>query len=312
MQGSAAYDDREFQQSLVAAIYDAAPDGILVVDEHDVIVSHNLRLFEVFGIPPEEFPGETRGRLAGFPDKLLLSRVLQQVADPDEFMRRVIDLHADPKLSDQCEIPLRDGRTLERHSSALWGSGGEYFGRAWFFRDISERKRNEAELQKLLLLDPLTGVANRRHFFDRAGEEFYRARRFDRALSYIMLDVDWFKRVNDRWGHATGDRMLTCVCESALGALRKVDLFARVGGEEFAVLVPDTGIEGAFLLAERMRANVTNAFVEEGGERIRVTISAGVATLMPQDNSADDVLGRADAALYAAKNAGRDRTMRSD
>jgi diguanylate cyclase (GGDEF)-like protein/PAS domain S-box-containing protein len=305
----AARDDLEFDRSLIAAIQEASPDGILVVNDRDVIVSHNQRLFDVFGIAPEEIPGDHGGQLVGMPDRPLLSRVLGLVRDQDPFLQRVHALYADPLLEDHCEVELKDGRTLERHSTALWGAQRRYLGRVWFFRDITARKQTEAALQQMSQRDPLTGIANRRHFFERATEEYTRARRYGRHLSFIMLDIDWFKRVNDRWGHAAGDKVLQGLCASALAVLRQTDLFARIGGEEFAVLLPDTDADGAFLLAERLRLNAAAQAVAEGGDCIQYTVSAGVATLAPGDAAAEDALKRADIALYEAKGAGRNRTM---
>lgn len=301
---------REFEHSLIMAINEASPDGILVVDDQEMIVSHNQRLFDVLGIAPEEISGDCDGVLNALPDRPLLSRVLEMVRDRDGFLRRVQELYADPLLEDHCEIEMKDGRTIERHSQALWGDSRRYLGRVWFFRDITERKRFENNLLDMSHRDPLTGVANRRFFHERAAEEIARARRFGRQLSFIMVDIDHFKRINDRWGHAAGDKVLKNLCASAQAVLRQVDIFARVGGEEFAVLVPDTNLDGAFELAERLRRHVEGQAVAEGGDTMTYTISAGVATLAPGDALAEDVLQRADEALYAAKHAGRNRTLR--
>lgn len=308
----AARDSQEFDRSLIVAIQEASPDGILVVNDQDMIVSHNQRLFDVFGLTPEDVPGDHRGQLTGMHDQLLLSRVLEQIKDRESFLQRVRKLYADPMLEDLCEVELTDGRTLERHSRALWGAQRQYLGRVWFFRDISMRKRAEAELKLISQSDPLTGVANRRYFFKRADEEFARSRRSGRSLTFIMLDIDWFKRVNDRWGHAAGDKVLKNLCAVAESTLRQPDVFARVGGEEFAVLLPDTDADGAFLLAERLRQNVAAQGVAEGEDRIIYTISAGVASLLPEDVSPENALKRADMALYEAKGAGRNRTMRAE
>ena len=304
--------DREFERSLINAIYEASPDGILVVDDREMIVAHNQRFFEVFGISPDDIPGSHGKVLTAKPEWLLLARALELVADPQSFRRRVEELYANPRIEDKCEIAMKDGRTLERHSRALWGSGHRYLGRVWFFRDITEHKKIEEGLLEISQLDPLTGVANRRGFDQRANTEFLRARRFGRHLSFAMLDIDHFKRINDRWGHATGDRVLKKLCESIQSQLREVDLLARVGGEEFAVLIPDTGLEGAFQLAERLRQCVMAQVLTEGGDVIKFTASFGVAALGDGDQSPDEVLKRADVALYEAKAAGRNCTMREN
>lgn len=307
-----ATENPDFQRSLITAIHEASPDGILVVDSRDIIVSHNRRLFEVLGMSPAELPGAAAGSLVGLPDGPLLEHVVGMVADREGFLRQVKALYADPQIEDHCEVVLKDGRTLERYSTALEDEVSGYLGRVWFFRDITVRKEVERALQQMSLCDPLTGVANRRHFFERATEEYDRARRYGRHLSFIMLDIDWFKQVNDRWGHAAGDSVLKAVCRCAHGVLRHIDMFARIGGEEFALLAPDTDIDGAFLVAERLRQHVAAQRIAEGSDTIGVTISLGVATLTAKDGSVDDVLKRADAALYAAKRAGRDRTLRAE
>lgn len=304
--------DSEFEHSLIAAIYEASPDGILVVDDREMIVAHNQRLFEVLGISPDEIPGGHGGVLASKPDWPLLSRVLQRVSDPVGFRWRVEELYANPQIEDKCEIALKDGRTLERNSRALWGEQNRYLGRVWFFRDITEHKEIEDALLEMSQQDPLTGVANRRCFDYRVASEFLRARRFGRNLSVVTLDIDHFKRINDHWGHAVGDRVLKKLCESVQSELREVDLLARVGGEEFTVLMPDTNLDGAFQLAERLRLCVMAQELTEGEDVIRFTASFGVAALGPEDKSADDALKRADVALYAAKAAGRNCTMREN
>lgn len=302
--------EREFEHSLVTAIQEASPDGVLVVNEAGVIVSHNRRLFEVFGIAPEEIPGGEAGVLTDLSDELLLSRVLALVQDRETFLARVRELYADPELDDHCEIALKDGRTLERHSRALWNSQRVSLGRVWFFRDITEHKQIAAALQHLAHHDALTGVANRRHFMDRASAEFERARRYARPLSFVMIDVDHFKSINDRFGHGGGDAVLKDLCGCARASLRQQDLFARFGGEEFVVMVPETDTDGAVVVADRLRRLVASRAVADAGQVMRYTFSAGVATLSAQDTSAESVLRRADQALYAAKHEGRNRVNR--
>jgi diguanylate cyclase (GGDEF)-like protein len=155
--------------------------------------------------------------------------------------------------------------------------------------------------------DMLTGLANRRHFFEVADAEVSRARRYDTPLSVLMLDIDHFKEVNDTHGHRAGDRVLQQVASTCLEVLRTVDVVGRVGGEEFAVLLPETGREGAIDVAERLREAVARAQVErEQGVPLRVTISIGVSARAGNVNL-DTLMSQADAALYDAKHAGRNR-----
>jgi diguanylate cyclase (GGDEF)-like protein/PAS domain S-box-containing protein len=305
--GSGKAGRREFQDSLVRAIRDASPDGILVVDDQAKVVSLNQRFLDVWGIPSERVRGGRVGTVIGTPDQPVLAMAVDRVKDSKAFLRRVKELYADPGQDDHCEIALKDGRTLERHSTALRGARGRYFGRVWFFRDITARKQTETTLRDLASRDPLTGVANRRHFFERAAEEFARSRRYKRPLSILMLDIDHFKPINDRYGHQRGDEVLKVLCGMSKTRLRDVDLLARIGGEEFTVLLPETDAEGARIVAERLREFVAGLKVETEGAEIRWTISIGLAALLPSDTSSEDCLRRADKALYRAKDGGRNR-----
>jgi diguanylate cyclase (GGDEF)-like protein/PAS domain S-box-containing protein len=172
--------------------------------------------------------------------------------------------------------------------------------------EISERKKLEAELQHLATIDPLTGLLNRRSFFALAEQEVSRARRHPGLLSVVMLDVDHFKSINDLHGHQAGDEVLRGLSEACGGCLRERDIMGRLGGEEFACVLPETSLEQAVLAAERLRAAVSSKkFRLADGCEIVVTISIGVAILQDTETSIDTVLHRADQALYRAKQAGR-------
>lgn len=294
----------DFQRSLIEAIHEASPDGILVVDGEGRVISHNQRFCEQFDLSPGKLTGTLDATLVGQADELLLVRALLMIRDSEGFIRRVRELYANPEIDDLDEIELKDDRTLERHSKALWGAGHRYLGRVWFFRDITERKQLQRALEDMSYRDALTGIANRRHFFKRAGEEFARAQRSGVPFSLIFLDIDAFKRINDRWGHASGDRVLSGFCIAAAGVLRHGDLFGRIGGEEFAVLLPATDAAGACALAERLRQRAQAQAVVKAPEAFGYTVSAGVATLAATDESFESVLARADEALYTAKHAG--------
>ncbi|MDZ7853499.1 MAG: sensor domain-containing diguanylate cyclase [Halomonas sp.] len=295
----------DFDHSLINAIHEASPDGILVVDDQGTIVSHNRRLFEVFDIPLEDLPGDHGGNLEGYPEQNPLVLAMDRLEAPETFLQRVQELYNDPSLEDHCELVMKDGRTLERFSRALWGQDSHYLGRVWFFRDITPRKEFERNLEVLAQRDPLTGVANRRHFFEFSESEVARARRYGTKLSLIMLDLDHFKRINDQFGHAAGDSVLTSFCRGITSLLRETDLLARLGGEEFISLLPGTDLDGAVRLAERLRCHTEAEIVDVGANRIRYTVSIGVATFAIDDPSIEAVIRRADEELYAAKEAGR-------
>ena len=173
--------------------------------------------------------------------------------------------------------------------------------------DISERKALETELVKQASTDSLTGIGNRRHYIAQAELEMARSRRFNRPFSVLMLDVDHFKPINDRYGHAVGDVVLQGVVRRANDSLRQSDQIARLGGEEFAALLPETGLSAATIVAERIRQHLAERPVIAGGQAVPCTISIGVAEMQPNDATIDDLLRRADEALYRAKAAGRNR-----
>jgi diguanylate cyclase (GGDEF)-like protein/putative nucleotidyltransferase with HDIG domain len=154
--------------------------------------------------------------------------------------------------------------------------------------------------------DSLTGLVNRRGFEELFDTELERARRGDRPLSVIVADLDGFKAINDRYGHAAGDRALEKLSLILQGVKRRVDTAARVGGEEFAVIAPDSDHHAAYILAERIRREVREAFASE---QFPMTISLGVATFPRHGTTAESLIGGADEALYAAKKLGRDRTV---
>jgi len=165
-----------------------------------------------------------------------------------------------------------------------------------------ELQRNQARISELMLTDPLTGAGNRRHLDERFLLEVDRAQRYDKQLSVVIADLDHFKAINDSFGHNVGDEVLKAVAAVIRSNMRTTDFMARFGGEEFVLLLPETGRVGAELLAERIRRALELQPV--AGLKQPVTASFGVATAQPSE-SAKDVLKRADDALYRAKNAGR-------
>jgi diguanylate cyclase (GGDEF)-like protein len=176
---------------------------------------------------------------------------------------------------------------------------------------LRDKLRAQAALMRLAATDPLTGLGNRRVLDTRLDEEWRRARRSGLPLSVLFIDIDHFKQFNDTYGHASGDETLTTVAECIAASVRRsVDVVARFGGEEFAVLLPQTSAEGALVVAEKIHRKVqARRVVQDQGERVTVTVSIGCATCVPAaGESALDLLAAADRQLYAAKAAGRNRT----
>lgn len=168
----------------------------------------------------------------------------------------------------------------------------------------------QRQLERLATTDSLTGALNRGRFMARAADEVVRAQRNGQPLSAIMLDIDHFKKVNDTYGHATGDEAIRTVVRVCRTMVRGADILGRLGGEEFAILLPDTPLHGAVLLAERLRQALaeTDVRISNGaGSVLSFTVSIGVSALRPGEDAVGAVLARADEALYRAKNGGRNR-----
>ncbi|MGM0556463.1 MAG: diguanylate cyclase, partial [Myxococcota bacterium] len=169
------------------------------------------------------------------------------------------------------------------------------------------------EVQRLATIDELTGIANRRRFFDLAAREFNRAKRYGYPLSALMLDIDHFKSVNDQHGHAVGDAVLREVARTCADCLREGDILGRYGGEEFVAVLPQTSLrKAAENVAGRLRESVDDTEVDTRSGMIHVTISIGVVQLSPADRDIDALINRADEALYQAKDAGRNAVVALD
>ena len=169
--------------------------------------------------------------------------------------------------------------------------------------------RTNTELSKLAFEDNLTGLHNMRYFYDYFQREIQRSKRYKTCFSLILLDLDDFKQMNDTYGHPAGDRILQYIAELISGALRQADLAARYGGEEFAIFLPETDLEGAKIIAERLRRQIENHRTPWQDKKLQVTASIGVTHFCPghQEISSDEVIALADKAMYQAKIDGKNR-----
>nr|PZN69476.1 MAG: hypothetical protein DIU55_12920 [Bacillota bacterium] len=232
---------------------------------------------------------------------------------PEELTGRLLSAitgcDALPRPGTVVELTVRrpDGSTrwVEVSTGALPAGGLDGAVLVCVFRDITERKQLEDDLKQAATTDELTGAHNRRFFVQICEQELLRAGRRSRPTSLVLMDVDHFKRINDRYGHAAGDEVLRRVVEAGRRTLRSEDVIGRIGGDEFAVLLPSTTLEQAVRVAERLRATCEQLAVETRSGTIRFTMSCGVVEWKPHYGSVEGLLQRADSALYAAKNAGR-------
>jgi diguanylate cyclase (GGDEF)-like protein/PAS domain S-box-containing protein len=234
-----------------------------------------------------------------------------------------------PDTAEKLATARRNGWYLEEGWHKTWG-GNRYWcqmliavrgdehkqpfmpmaGYTVVLRQVRRHELNTDKLRQMLTTDHLTGAANRAHFFDTAERECLRAIRYGQPLSLIALDIDHFKQVNDRFGHAAGDAALRAIVQICMQLLRSIDLLARLGGEEFVILLPASDLSGATMLAERIRDAIASADIKvPGAAALRCTASFGCATLEGALGTLASLLSRADAALYDAKHAGRNRVV---
>lgn len=239
---------------------------------------------------------------------LLKSSAADYFSDDDEQEKiyQLIDTIEDVREV-EAQMQTSQGRNFTAEIAAI---KMEYAGESatlFSMHDISERKKLEAELFQQANTDSLTGLSNRRYFIVQAEQEMRRAQRFGRKLSVIMMDLDHFKKVNDTFGHAIGDVVLETLAKAGLESLRTSDIMGRLGGEEFAILLPETDLKAAEEVAERLLIHIQETSIKAGKNILQCTTSLGVAHLLSKDKSIDDLLVRADKALYKAKGGGRNQ-----
>jgi len=203
------------------------------------------------------------------------------------------------------DLQTPDGRRIRAHCTTLVGGG-----RMLTYCDISDLIRNAEQLEKLATSDSLTGLYNRRHFLVCAEAEWSRFQRYYRPVSVLMLDIDHFKSVNDRYGHAVGDEAIRAVANACLACKRKPDIVGRIGGEEFAVLLPETALPNAAIVADRIHKTIAETTLTSHRANFKVTASIGIAEASVGMSDFDALMKAADKALYQAKANGRNRIVR--
>jgi len=294
-----AEEQLDLGNTLFRTAMEKTPNGFLVVGADRRILTCNQRFLDMWGIAGEA--GKTHA------EEVLLRAIRRNLKDPQRFRTELERLYEHPEQEIQDEIEFRDGRILERHSAGLRDQEQHSLGRMFFFRDITERKRDERKMALLARTDALTGLANRTTFLDRLGLALAASRRGDTPFAVHYMDIDNFKDVNDSLGHQTGDVLLKTVAQRMTGAVRENDLVSRFGGDEFAILQSDvTDPSTAGTLAAKIRALLAEPYTIDGNV-LRITATMGIALYAPEVENAAEILGQADRALYRAKEEGRDR-----
>jgi diguanylate cyclase (GGDEF)-like protein/PAS domain S-box-containing protein len=282
-------------------ILKTANDGIYVLDKNGVLVQANDAFFNMLKLDNSAI-GHLK--LSDWNATLENANLKQQVQSV---------LKSNQKVVAETQHRRSDGVILEVEVSINAVDIDEDRFLFCASRDITERKILQKELERQAHLDALTSLNNRGYFMLLSEQELARAMRYGRELSLLMLDIDNFKRINDTYGHKCGDIVLQKLAEIFQNSLREVDIIGRLGGEEFAILLPETGKNHAIEIAERLRANIANTAIEIlDNQTIKFTVSIGIALLDSTIHKLDDLLIVADKALYDAKNSGRNQVLIAD
>jgi diguanylate cyclase (GGDEF)-like protein/PAS domain S-box-containing protein len=293
----AAEHQIEYANLLLRTQMEASLDGILIVDASMRITAFNRRLADIWKIPI--------ATLEKGDDDAVLAAVAAAVANQEDFTERVRDLYAHPGQDSHDEFTLTDGRFVDRYTVTLYSPARLYLGRAWFFRDVTLRKKTEALALRMARFDVVTGLANRSVFVEALKHVIAVAQRGGKGFAVIYLDLDHFKDVNDTLGHPVGDELLKAVADRLRASTRATDIVARFGGDEFAVVASD--IENpaeAALLAEKLIGVIGGPYSLHGND-IHSGASIGIATYAADAADAETLLSHADVALYRAKSEGR-------
>lgn len=275
-----------------------APDAIVLTEPDGTICYVNRAFVEVTGYTQEEAIGQNprilkdnRDAKVNFPD--MWEKIISGKEWHGVFQNR-----------------KKDGSEYwERASiSPLYDDDGNLIKFIGIKTDITREHKNEIEIERLYRTDMLTNVNNRRGFFELAEKELLRSQRYPQESSLLMLDIDYFKRINDEYGHNVGDQALREFAAVCADSIRATDIIGRIGGEEFAIYLVNMNLENAYPVAERIRRKVEQIeLLDENGHKVEFTVSVGVTEITPFDHKLDQILKRADVAMYQAKNMGRNR-----
>jgi diguanylate cyclase (GGDEF)-like protein/PAS domain S-box-containing protein len=286
-------------EALFKGIYANAPNGIVLLDQDGHLIQPNEQFCDMTGYTKEELQHDAFTLLI-LPEDIEESQIsLQQLLS-----------HRVPLLQMERRILCKGGSVIwvDLRATVFRSPVGDVAGIV-IITDITDRKKLENELKQLAITDSLTGANNRRQFMERGQIEMLRAKRYNRPMALLMIDIDHFKRINDNYGHGVGDMVLKALVKQCQSVLRETDIFGRIGGEEFAAVLVETKPEKGIQVAERIRTTLEKTNMKTESGRIRITISIGLTGLKESDQDLDSIVKRADRAMYKAKNAGRNKVV---
>lgn len=292
-----ALDELSLTKKQFEMIFENNASGIILIDEECQILMVNKRFSKIIGFSKEELLEQNT--LMFYLDQMAHEMTKQQVGDSNK----------DSYLTMEHQLVRKDGENIW---CEFVGSQIEFIENkktvVWSILDITIQKELQAKLEQQATVDFLTDLYNKRYFISRLDEELSKITRHkNTTVSLMMFDLDNFKQVNDTYGHLMGDTVLRAFADILRQYLRKEDIAGRIGGEEFALILPDVGVEKALILAEKIRKAVINKTVYLHNMQVNFTVSVGLTDLKYDDVSYTKSLDRADIALYKSKANGRNR-----
>lgn len=291
------------EQARLNALVSIMPVGIMFVDPARIVQHINQECRRLWGLPEsEDYIGRADAELIGLAHDI--------VEKPESFAMQIENVIKKYGAVPPFDVKLRDGCIIRCRSSVVPDATGErYIGRIWMFEDVSLEYRRLSEAQSLAERDVLSGLYNRRRFEEDMERMFAHAQRSKQRLSLLYLDLDDFKVINDKHGHASGDKVIKSIAQALALQSRRNEMLYRLGGDEFAILVADAGQHQVEALAKRVVETVAQLKFSFDGHETNAYCSLGIATVAPEIcvSSATELMLRADAAMYRAKRQGKNR-----
>ncbi|WP_068635573.1 diguanylate cyclase domain-containing protein [Thauera butanivorans] len=290
------------ERQRLAALLNLIRLGILFMDQERRVLYYNRAMLEIWGYPEDT-------HLIGMRESTLQSKAATLLEDAQAYFAHVAEvLDAKQPMSDEYEFRFADGRVITDRSAVVAGAGKDQrIGRVWIYEDVTEARRISAQLISMAERDPLTNIFNRRRFHEELERMLADAARRGTSVGLLGIDLDGFKPINDAFGHQAGDEVLVKLVERVGGVVRRNEMFFRVGGDEFSILVPDTKAAALAELANRLCESIGNLVFEFDGRRTGVTASIGIALFPEHGCDEESLMAAADEAMYRSKAEGRNR-----